>query len=542
MVRIKSRTSSSKRMRTSKDKHAHWSKIWHSIWGAGQIFFHDVRSRKNHKNRHSSDTLDQAGFVMWEAAVALMVSGVLGAGIISMMRMHRQAEQGRITRQHMDQVIAALAQHFSRTGALPYPGIVRAGQQTEPDNHPSGRLSHEGGYRPEALTAQRRAFQEDDWSQEPTKRARSRNQEISELSDDSASRLGQSSVIRPSINRSTIDPSGADNGAAQTLEPARPTGLDTNTTSPYRSRGIIDSEGQIRYDRSDDCDFSATSPVPQTSYGMTDSDQHASWQSALGKPLVGVVPFRTLGLPEKVAKDGHGAWLTYAVDPTALWRWHPSRHALCRILFSAPSLVKVRASGAWVNAQLTTAGKPQHDGVAFVLISHGKGKGAFDPAGGADTRQRITLLPQSSLCKQQNCQDHLTFCAQPDSHDEGIFDDVVLWRTRTQLLAEGGLHCADFFFPNMQTPSGEPPASARASAAPADRFHPLPERHFGPETTQYAPSLATPTIPKAPPGRFKVPSNWSSWKEQAQATDESHPETTAQALPHDPAPDQRQHD
>ncbi|WP_038465963.1 hypothetical protein [Candidatus Odyssella acanthamoebae] len=92
---------------------------------------------------------------------------------------------------------------------------------------------------------------------------------------------------------------------------------------------------------------------------------------------VGFVPFTTLGLSEKTAKDGYGNWFTFAVHPelTQTEAQTVSRGKyFCKV---SSHLIKVQ--------NLHTARniiEESEDPLAFVLISHGKmGNGALTDSG-----------------------------------------------------------------------------------------------------------------------------------------------------------------
>lgn len=166
---------------------------------------------------------------------------------------------------------------------------------------------------------------------------------------------------------------------------------------------------------------------------------------------IGIVPYRTLGLPESVAKDGYGHWMTYAVDPEMTGHLHTIRIFLCRDLFSKPPQIDVQDQDTpSINRFLKTGQQAKRcDGVAVVLISHGsKGWGALQNNG---TR---SLVPHHvSFCKKLNCQDTPHFCASPSGKDRGLFGEYVQWRTRSQMVRGAHIHCFDTLFPSTTAPT-----------------------------------------------------------------------------------------
>lgn len=214
----------------------------------------------------------------------------------------------------------------------------------------------------------------------------------------------------------------------------------------------------------------------------------------------GIVPFRALGLSQDEAKDGHGHWMTYSVDPRMTIQGQVSRESVGSLICSQPSQLDIQEGNTpSVSALLSQVprpsqerllpnslpsqpfgplypdildplhpgviansmdagqagpishGKPvQYDGIAVILISHGpRGYGAF-----SDNFQRIPCQDNASECKRKNCQDTLLWCAKPEERDKGHFDDSVMWKTRMTMLFQAGFTIADIGFPRSHTFSG----------------------------------------------------------------------------------------
>ncbi len=107
---------------------------------------------------------------------------------------------------------------------------------------------------------------------------------------------------------------------------------------------------------------------------------------------IGILPYKTLGIPAYVAKDGHGHYFTYAV----------SEHATISIPDTDVSAIN--------NLQvLDIAGRrygSRTNETAYILISHGpKGNGAFSLQA---SRKRF---PTRSEFEAENARDTLTFYA-----------------------------------------------------------------------------------------------------------------------------------
>jgi type II secretory pathway pseudopilin PulG len=166
---------------------------------------------------------------------------------------------------------------------------------------------------------------------------------------------------------------------------------------------------------------------------------------------IGIVPYRTLGLPESVARDGYGQWMTYAVDPEMTGHLQTIRTFLCRDLFKKPPQIDIQDGDTPSLNKFLRGGQQlkRNDGVAIVLISHGsKGWGALQNNG------KRTHTPDGvSLCKKLNCQDSLLFCASPSTRDKGGFGDHVQWRTRSQMVRGAHIHCFDTLFPAAPDPT-----------------------------------------------------------------------------------------
>ena len=148
--------------------------------------------------------------------------------------------------------------------------------------------------------------------------------------------------------------------------------------------------------------------------------------------FIGLVPFRTLGLPETVAKDGYRHWITYAVVLDLTNTEHlmmPSVDTLpertfCEVI-NPHTEIQVRNQ----QGHSVLSGNSRGDFIAFVLVSHGpKGEGAFTDAG--------SRKPTSSPDKAVNVGDDLVFIDRlPSASPDNFFDDTVRWVTRNNLMA-----------------------------------------------------------------------------------------------------------
>lgn len=149
------------------------------------------------------------------------------------------------------------------------------------------------------------------------------------------------------------------------------------------------------------------------------------------KNAIGIVPFRTLGLPEAVAK-GDGHWMTYAVN-SALTEGlysldgHPTDEkakGFCTQDKSTLTVHDLQEKSVLKNDKNT-------DHIAVVLVSHGpQGKGAFL------ANETANRLPFPESPEKENCNDDGIFIDRPLSSDpKALFSHTVAWVTRNNLLA-----------------------------------------------------------------------------------------------------------
>ncbi len=159
--------------------------------------------------------------------------------------------------------------------------------------------------------------------------------------------------------------------------------------------------------------------------------------------LVGIVPFRQLGLPENTAKDGFHHWMTYAVDRNMTAKVKGSRYIVCDYVFSSKSSLHLKDKGEKMMQH--AAG----DGVACLLVSHGKtGWGSFHNGKNRYMPQKNISWSQS---KKRNANDKNFFSITPAPGEVGCFDDDVIWLTKGQLLMGAGILCADYLVPTEKT-------------------------------------------------------------------------------------------
>ncbi|MBN9412334.1 MAG: prepilin-type N-terminal cleavage/methylation domain-containing protein [Candidatus Paracaedimonas acanthamoebae] len=136
----------------------------------------------------------------------------------------------------------------------------------------------------------------------------------------------------------------------------------------------------------------------------------------------GIIPYRTLGLPESVARDGYKNFVTYAVEPKIIFR--PSAEfnfkRFCEKI-SSRSLKVIDENGSSV------LGKGE-DSILFVLVSHGPtGHGAYIGKGTIEIHQGIDV----GRGEIENGNGDLTFISAPYStRKDAPFRHIVTWKTQ----------------------------------------------------------------------------------------------------------------
>ena len=128
----------------------------------------------------------------------------------------------------------------------------------------------------------------------------------------------------------------------------------------------------------------------------------------------GIIPFRTLGIPEKWARDGFGHYMTYVPERSLLDDKHED---LCKPKEGILKLIDKRGNPA-------LAPDPLHpQPIAVILISHGpEGRGAY-LANGSASRSRVSELTGAKL---ENANNDFVFSEHVKSTEEN-YDDIILW-------------------------------------------------------------------------------------------------------------------
>ncbi|MBM3631588.1 MAG: prepilin-type N-terminal cleavage/methylation domain-containing protein [Alphaproteobacteria bacterium] len=169
----------------------------------------------------------------------------------------------------------------------------------------------------------------------------------------------------------------------------------------------------------------------------------------------GIVPYRTLFLPERVAKDGFGHFMTYAVDVHMTRKDPQVKSKMCETFFSEQSALDIVENGQYAKQDLESnpqkwrsakgvngksVGRNRYEGLAVILVSHGRhGWGAPQSNG-----QRIPV-PSSAPKELGNNSGKGTTFWSPES--DAIEYGVVQGKTRTSILDDAYFGCTDYFYP-----------------------------------------------------------------------------------------------
>lgn len=147
---------------------------------------------------------------------------------------------------------------------------------------------------------------------------------------------------------------------------------------------------------------------------------------------IGIIPYRTLGLPESVARDGFGYYMTYAVHPDLTKHGAGDAHQS----FADPKMPKLiitdeSGDSVLVDTPDQNSEKGSIDVIAYVLVSHGPGgNGAYT---GKRRPKKITLTPTSNDEKENNNGDLKFRTKQYSTNPENLFRHKLVWRTQKKL-------------------------------------------------------------------------------------------------------------
>lgn len=150
------------------------------------------------------------------------------------------------------------------------------------------------------------------------------------------------------------------------------------------------------------------------------------------KSFIGIVPYRSLGIPEKMAQDGYNNWISYSVNLDLTSPELKHLNALDETILPNTVFCEIKKGANELsiqNADGLSVLDSTYDVIAVVLISHGpSGQGSFDFQG----NKRLPTGPSKII----NADSTLTFIDRPLSlTKDDFFDDIVKWVTRDNLMA-----------------------------------------------------------------------------------------------------------
>ncbi|CAO5682910.1 MAG: hypothetical protein HEEMFOPI_00808 [Holosporales bacterium] len=135
---------------------------------------------------------------------------------------------------------------------------------------------------------------------------------------------------------------------------------------------------------------------------------------------IGIVPYKTLGLDEKLVKDKSGNWFTYAVTPSLA----EVQGASSSSLFGESDFCTVTPSENDIGIQNYSL--PVDDMVAFVVVAHNLGNGSF--SNNFESTFKLKDSSLKSICEQKNAQMDGSFCIEPCG-------DTIFWISRNNFTA-----------------------------------------------------------------------------------------------------------
>ncbi|MFN7662767.1 MAG: type II secretion system protein [Alphaproteobacteria bacterium] len=148
----------------------------------------------------------------------------------------------------------------------------------------------------------------------------------------------------------------------------------------------------------------------------------------------GIVPFKTLGLPEEYARDGFRRYFTYIGGDVQKQDVDVSNQSsFCRTNPLYPLQVEERLSNGKISKRPTHL--TEQNPIVLILLSHGEsGYGAYQGTPG--NLKQVSKL-QAGLDKHQNAMaSSLKIMSRGLSRNpQDFFDDMVVWVTRDNLMA-----------------------------------------------------------------------------------------------------------
>lgn len=148
-----------------------------------------------------------------------------------------------------------------------------------------------------------------------------------------------------------------------------------------------------------------------------------TFKNCEGTKCIGLVPYHELGIPQKLAKDGHGHWFTYVVhsDMTSSKEEKEAGYPLSYLIKPETHFINLKD----IENQTPIYYKDDNKNpIAIVLISHGpSGAGAFYEDG-------ITKMPTSNKYEAINAAEDLNFVTGNAEN----YNHQVFWMAKNQFL------------------------------------------------------------------------------------------------------------
>jgi type II secretory pathway pseudopilin PulG len=175
-------------------------------------------------------------------------------------------------------------------------------------------------------------------------------------------------------------------------------------------------------------------PLPADPYEKGDSFGLSRPTADTSSDLRGIIPFKTLGLPEDYARDGFNHYFTYIGGAPQKGIIDLSNQAsFCQVspLYGI-EVDEHRPEGGYVKRSADMAAQ---NPIVLIILSHGEsGYGAYYGMAGS-IKQLKGHIP-GGVDKRQNASLSLRVISRASSKKpQDFFDDMVMWVTRENLMA-----------------------------------------------------------------------------------------------------------
>ncbi len=171
-------------------------------------------------------------------------------------------------------------------------------------------------------------------------------------------------------------------------------------------------------------------PLPSDPFASPENFGVAREAAPNPSDMIGILPFKTLGLPESYAQDGFKRYFTYAGGT-------PSNHIkdIQGSFCTAQNFFPIQLFEKLSSTHTPFLRGSETDPVVVVLVSHGEnGYGAYQ--GTAGNIRKLTEISPKGKDEEQNAASNLSFTQRAfSSLKEDYFDDMVVWVTRSNLMA-----------------------------------------------------------------------------------------------------------